>query len=118
MRAKRLATISGLLFLVAEILFLVNIQFPRGLDFDEFHYVQSRIGMLDTFMFAFLCWGLAAFTAFWRIGLPPRQARRYLYFAGAMFGFSTCCKWFGLVPWVSCLLMIATVRLLQGWATL
>ena len=26
-------------------------------------YVQARIGMLDTFMFAFIAWGLAAFTA-------------------------------------------------------
>src|SRR4051794_15618530 len=35
------------LFALAMILFLINIQFPRNHDFDEFHYVPSAKQFLD-----------------------------------------------------------------------
>ncbi|XYI03862.1 phospholipid carrier-dependent glycosyltransferase [Sorangium sp. So ce1128] len=187
-----------LLLLVSQLLFLINIQFPRGHNFDEFHYVpsatqflamtknqnwehpplakelmavgigifgdrplgwrymstlfgsltlvgmyawalalfadtrialwaalitlvnqllyvQARIGMLDTFMFAFLTWGAAAFTATWRPGTPLRQIRWLLAFSGLMFGFGTACKWFGLIPLAACIATVAVIRVLQRW---
>lgn len=147
--SKKILTTCAALFLFSQILFLINIQFPRGQNFDEFHYVpsakqflelkenqnwehpplakelmavgiavwgdrpigwrymstlfasftlvgmylwalalfreekialwvailtivnqllyvQARIGMLDTFMFAFIVWGMAAFTEAWQ----------------------------------------------------
>ncbi len=186
------------LYFLAQIFFLINIQFPKGFDFDEFHYipaakqfldlkenrnyehpplgkelmavgvgvfgdrplgwrfmstlfgaltlvgmylwalgvfrspstalyatiltffnqllyVQARIGMLDTFMFAFVIWGLAAFTATWDAQMPTRQVYRFLLFAGLMFGLATACKWSAVVPWFACIFLIGVVRTLQGW---
>lgn len=188
------------LFFFGLIFFLINIQFPRGLNFDEFHYVpsakqflemrenqnyehpplgkelmaigiglwgdrpigwrfmstlfgaltwvgmylwglalfrdrrtalwvalltgvnqllyvQARIGMLDTFMFAFMAWGLAAFTQSWSASLDRRSLLRLLYFSGAMLGLATACKWFGLIPWAACIALVVGVRVLQFWGT-
>jgi dolichyl-phosphate-mannose-protein mannosyltransferase len=82
--------------------------------FNQLLYVQSRIGMLDTFMFAFLAWGLAAFTASWLPGPAPR-VRRMLRFAGACFGLAVACKWFAIVPWLACVGLVVALRLLQAW---
>ncbi len=195
---KRILAICGIFYLVSQILFLIHIQFPRGHNFDEFHYVpsakqflelrenqnwehpplgkeimavgvgvfgdepfgwrvmstffgsltlvgmflwglavfrdeniaiwvgivtlfnqllyvQSRIGMLDTFMWAFLVWGLAAFCAVWTTRISAETTRRYLGFAGAMFGLATACKWIAVVPWVFCIGLILMVRLFQYW---
>lgn len=76
-------------------------------------YVQARIGMLDTFMFAFLTWGAAAFTATWRPGMSRRQLRWLLAFSGLMFGFGAACKWFGVVPLAACIAAVAGIRVLQ-----
>jgi dolichyl-phosphate-mannose-protein mannosyltransferase len=204
---KVLATSAGL-FVLSQILFLINIQFPRGRDFDEFHYVpsafqvlhrvetqnwehpplakelmavglalwgdhpigwrfmsclfgsftlvamywwalalfrdrrialwaalltlvnqllyvQARIGMLDTFMFAFIALGLAAFTASWAPLRPnattidPVQAflteRRLLLVTGISLGLGVCCKWFAVIPWALCIGLVTLVRLLQSW---
>jgi dolichyl-phosphate-mannose-protein mannosyltransferase len=195
---RRIWLICAALYLVSQLFFLINIQFPRGHDFDEFHYVpsakqflemkenqnwehpplgklimaagiaaggdrpigwrvmstffgaltlvgmflwalalfgsvptalwvaavtlfnqllyvQSRIGMLDTFMFAFIVWGLAAFTATWRPGIDPKTSRRYLAVAGICLGLGTACKWFTIVPWLTCGLLVVLVRLFQNW---
>ncbi|MCM2324811.1 MAG: phospholipid carrier-dependent glycosyltransferase [Oligoflexia bacterium] len=197
---RRLLLVCGLLYLFGQLFFLINIQFPRGLDFDEFHYVpsakqflqlrenqnyehpplakelmavsiaiwgdrpigwrfmstvfgaltlvgmylwglalfrdektalwvallslanhllyvQSRIGMLDTFMTAFLVFGLAAFTATWDPKLAPAQLRRLLLVSGAMLGLATACKWFGIIPWAFCVGLVAVIRVLQAWGT-
>ena len=197
---KRLIIISAVLFVAAQTLFLINIQFPKGHNFDEFHYVpsakqflamtenqnwehpplgkmimavgisalgdrpigwrvmstffgaltlvglfilafaifrneqtalfaaaitlvnnllyvQSRIGMLDTFMFALLVWGLAAFAAAWRTGLNPARTRLLLALAGMLFGFATACKWAAVVPWAICIILLMSVKLLQSWKT-
>ena len=196
---KILAT-CAILFFLSQVLFLVNIQFPRGYDFDEFHYVpsakqylemkenqnwehpplgkeimaagialwgdrpigwrymstvfgsltlvamylwgfalfrdrksalwvalitvsnqllyvQARIGMLDTFMFAFVAWGMAAFTAAWDPELPARTLRRLLIFAGIMFGLATACKWWAVIPWFLTIGLVIVIRLLQYWKT-
>jgi dolichyl-phosphate-mannose--protein O-mannosyl transferase len=198
-QALRLNSIRCLLlFLLAEALFLINIQFPQGHNFDEFHYVpsakqwlalapnqnwehpplakllmaagiaifgdrpigwrfmstvfgsftlvamyfwglalfrskraallvagitllnqllyvQARIGMLDTFMFCFIAWGLAFFTASWSSGLEPRRTRTLLYSAGVCVGFATACKWAAVIPWLLCIGLIIGVRVLQAW---
>ena len=44
---KRLILICVGLFLLSQILFLVNIQFPSGHNFDEFHYVPSAKQFLE-----------------------------------------------------------------------
>ena len=62
-------------------------------------YVQARTGMLDVFLFGFMVWGLAAFSAAWSEAVEPRRARRLLLAAGLMFGLATACKWMGVVPW-------------------
>ena len=76
-------------------------------------YVQARIGMLDTFMFAFLAWACAAFTAAWDPDLEPGRQRRYLAFAGWTLGLAAATKWFGVVVWAACLAIILVVRAAQ-----
>jgi dolichyl-phosphate-mannose-protein mannosyltransferase len=44
---QRLFAICLGLFLISQLLFLINIQFPRGHDFDEFHYVPSAKQFLE-----------------------------------------------------------------------
>lgn len=75
-------------------------------------FVQARIGMLDTFMFAFLAWGLGAFAWAWDEQAAPARTRRLLLFAGAMFGFAVACKWSAVVAWATCLGLLAGARLL------
>jgi dolichyl-phosphate-mannose--protein O-mannosyl transferase len=76
-------------------------------------YVQARTAMLDIFMVAFMVWGMAAFCGAWASDVPPRRARGLLIFSGAMFGFANACKWLGLVPWVTALLLVAIAKLVQ-----
>ncbi|MGK5083927.1 phospholipid carrier-dependent glycosyltransferase [Bdellovibrionota bacterium FG-1] len=83
--------------------------------FNQLLYVQSRIGMLDTFMFAGVVWGLAAFTATWRAGISPALSRKLLLISGVCLGLGMACKWFAVMPWVMCLGLIALVRLFQRW---
>lgn len=85
--------------------------------FNQLLYVQSRIGMLDTFMFGFLVWGLAAFSASWDPALPSRTVRRLLALAGLFLGLATACKWFAIIPWAAILMMVVVIRILQFWGT-
>ncbi len=62
-------------------------------------YVQARIGMLDTFMFAFLSFALAAVSGAWRPHLPARTVHKLLTAAGILFGLAAACKWSALIPW-------------------
>lgn len=80
-------------------------------------YVQSRIGMLDTFMMAFLVWAMAAFSAAWDPARTRRETGRLLAFAGVMLGLATACKWFALMPWLFCIGLVVMLRILQGWGT-
>jgi len=195
---RRVLTIALLLFCLSLILFLINIQFPRSLDFDEFHYipaakqllesnavqntehpplakmlmslgllvfgdipfgwrfmsavfgaftlvgmyffgltlfrdekpalwavlltlvnnllyVQSRIAMLDTYMFAFLIWAMVAFCTTWEKDLKVRTQRRRLAATGVFLGLAIACKWFGVVPWFSMIFLVAWIKLFQVW---
>jgi len=76
-------------------------------------YVQARIGMLDTFMFGFLAWSLAAFTAAWDSRRSNRELQILLCFSGTLMGFATACKWFAVVPWTSCIGLVCLVKMMQ-----
>jgi dolichyl-phosphate-mannose-protein mannosyltransferase len=65
---------------------------------NQFLYIQARTAMLDVFMFAFMVWGMAAFSEAWSCDTQPGRVRKLLLFAGLMFGLSAACKWLGVVP--------------------
>ena len=76
-------------------------------------FVQARTAMLDIFVLAFSLFAIASFMHGFR------QARPQLWFAlaGVGFGLAAACKWSGFFPLVVALLIVAAVRLLQGWGT-
>lgn len=78
-------------------------------------YVQARIAMLDTFMFAFMVWAFAAFTDTWRDDISEARVRKRLLAAGVLFGLSAACKWYGLMGLLTCVGMIALVYVFRGW---
>ena len=78
-------------------------------------YVQARIAMLDTFMFAFMVWAFAAFTDTWRDDIPEARVRKRLLAAGILFGLSAACKWYGLMGLLTCVGMIALVYVFRQW---
>jgi dolichyl-phosphate-mannose-protein mannosyltransferase len=77
-------------------------------------FVQSRIAMLDIFALAF---GLLATAAFMH---GFRKDRPHLLFglSGGLFGLAAACKWSGLFPLGVCIVIIAAIRLMQGWRTI
>lgn len=81
--------------------------------FNQMLFVQSRIAMLDIFALAFGLFGIAAFLHGYR------RARPHLAFAlaGLAFGLSAACKWSGLFPLAVCIVIVAVIRLMQGWRT-
>jgi dolichyl-phosphate-mannose--protein O-mannosyl transferase len=83
--------------------------------FNQLLYVQARIGMLDTFMMAFLAWGFAAFSAAWDPALGAREVRRYLAFAGITLGLATATKWAAVVPWLCILMLYAGLLVFHYW---
>lgn len=83
--------------------------------FNQLLYVQSRIAMLDTFMFAFMVWAFAAFTATWHEDVPEARVRKRLLAAGILFGLSIACKWYGLMSLLTCVGMICAVYVFRGW---
>jgi dolichyl-phosphate-mannose--protein O-mannosyl transferase len=110
-RDKRIALWAALLTLVNQLL-----------------YVQARIGMLDTFMVAFIFTAMAAFTAAWNasyrgtlgtsgtLGTPGLFSQRTLLkITGVCLGLATCCKWFGVIAWALCAGMVALVHLFRQW---
>jgi dolichyl-phosphate-mannose-protein mannosyltransferase len=81
--------------------------------FNQMLFVQSRIAMLDISALAFGLFGIAAFMHGFR------KPRPHLHFAlaGLAFGFSIACKWSGLFTLAVCIVIIAVIRLMQGWRT-
>jgi dolichyl-phosphate-mannose--protein O-mannosyl transferase len=82
--------------------------------FNQMVFVQSRIAMLDIFSLAFGLFATAAFI--W--GFRKRQPHRWFALAGVGFGLSAACKWSGLFPLATCIVIVAVIRLMQGWRTL
>jgi len=81
--------------------------------FNQMLFVQARIAMLDVFALAFALLGIAAFLHGYR------RARPHAFFAvaGLCFGFSASCKWSGLFPFATAILIVAVIRLMQSWRT-
>jgi len=82
--------------------------------FNQMLYVQSRIAMLDIFALGL---GLLAIAAF-MLGFLMERPQALFATAGALFGFAAACKWSGLFPLAVCIVIVAVIRLMQGWHTL
>ncbi|MGY4234784.1 dolichyl-phosphate-mannose-protein mannosyltransferase [Bradyrhizobium sp. USDA 4449] len=82
--------------------------------FNQMVYVQARIAMLDIFALGL---GLLAIAAFMH-GFRRERPQALFALAGSLFGFAAACKWSGLFPLGVCIVIVATVRLMQGWHTL
>src|SRR6476661_10008682 len=74
-------------------------------------FVQSRIATLDIFALALGLSGIAAFMHGFR--MPRPQA--WFALSGLAFGLSAACKWSGLFALATCIVIVAAVRLMQGW---
>lgn len=79
--------------------------------FNQMVFVQSRIAMLDIFALTF---GLFATGAFLR-GFVQRRPQLWFGLAGFACGLAAACKWSGLFVLATCMVIVATVRLLQTW---
>jgi dolichyl-phosphate-mannose-protein mannosyltransferase len=81
--------------------------------FNQMLFVESRIAMLDIFALAFGLFAIAAFLQGFR------KQRPHLSFAlsGAGFGLSAACKWSGLFPLATAIVIVAAIRLMQSWRT-
>ncbi|MGK7063033.1 phospholipid carrier-dependent glycosyltransferase [Bradyrhizobium barranii] len=82
--------------------------------FNQMLYVQARIAMLDIYALGF---GLLAIAAFMH-GFRRERPHALFALAGALFGLAATCKWSGLFPLGICIVMVAVIRLMQGWHTL
>jgi len=82
--------------------------------FNQMLYVQARVAMLDIFALGF---GLLAIAAFMH-GFRRKRPHALFAVAGALFGCAAACKWSGLFPLGVCIVILALIRLLQGWRTL
>lgn len=66
--------------------------------FDNFHFVQTRLGTVDSFLVLFVI--TSAFYMFQYLQLSKedslKKKNKYLFFSGLFFGLATCIKWTGL----------------------
>jgi dolichyl-phosphate-mannose-protein mannosyltransferase len=65
--------------------------------FGNFLFVMSRVAMLDVFYFAFVIWGVLAFTAALLLEISLARRRLLLVASGLLFGLGTACKWNAVV---------------------
>lgn len=72
-------------------------------------FVMSRVGMLDSFMVAFMAGGLAAWTWAERAASASNTRTTRMALAGALLGLSIASKWAGILAlgWVGCMALIA-----------
>jgi dolichyl-phosphate-mannose-protein mannosyltransferase len=80
-------------------------------SFNQMLYVLARTAMLDIFALSFSLFGIAAFL----FGFREKRPQLAFALSGVAFGFSAACKWSGLFPLATCIVIIAALRLLQGW---
>lgn len=76
-------------------------------------FVQARIAMLDIFALTFSLFAIAAFIH----GFRRQHPHRWFALAGAASGLAIACKWSGLFVLAVCIVIVAVIRLLQGWRT-
>ena len=81
--------------------------------FNQMLFVQSRIAMLDIFALAFSLFAIAAFMQ----GFRKTRPHFWFALAGLGFGLSTACKWSGLFALAVSIVIVAVIRLMQGWRT-
>ncbi|QDP24421.2 phospholipid carrier-dependent glycosyltransferase [Bradyrhizobium cosmicum] len=82
--------------------------------FNQMLYVQARIAMLDIFALGFSLLAIAAFMH----GFRRQRPHALFALAGTLFGLAAACKWSGLFPLGICIVIVAVIRLMQGWRTL
>jgi dolichyl-phosphate-mannose-protein mannosyltransferase len=61
--------------------------------FNNFLFVMSRVGMMDSFLVFFLMWSLVAFTAAIGPDLAARSRRFLFVCSGVLMGLAGACKW-------------------------
>jgi dolichyl-phosphate-mannose-protein mannosyltransferase len=61
--------------------------------FNNFLFVMSRVGMMDSFLVFFLMWSLVAFTAAIGMDLSARSRRFPFVCSGVLMGLAGACKW-------------------------
>ncbi|WP_316176901.1 MULTISPECIES: phospholipid carrier-dependent glycosyltransferase [unclassified Bradyrhizobium] len=81
--------------------------------FNQMLFVQARIAMLDIGALAFSLLAIAAFLFAFR----QRRPQVVFALAGALFGLAIACKWSGLFPLLTALLIVGLIKLLQHWQT-
>jgi dolichyl-phosphate-mannose-protein mannosyltransferase len=81
--------------------------------FNQMLFVQSRIAMLDIFALAF---GLFAVASFMHGFRKPRP-QLWFGLTGLACGLAIACKWSGLFVLATCMVIVAVIRLMQGWRT-
>ena len=81
--------------------------------FNQMLFVQSRIAMLDIFALAFGLFATAAFIH----GFRKPRPQFWFALAGLACGLSIACKWSGLFVLATCIVIVAAIRLMQGWRT-
>ncbi|HLG79392.1 MAG TPA: phospholipid carrier-dependent glycosyltransferase [Bradyrhizobium sp.] len=81
--------------------------------FNQMLFVQARIAMLDIFALAFALFGIAAFL----FGYRRERPHTLFAAAGVCFGLSASCKWSGLFPLATAVLIVMVIRLMQRWRT-
>lgn len=65
--------------------------------FANFHFVMSRLAMLDVFYFAFVTWAVLAFNSAISLQLSLPKRRLLMLFSGVLFGLGGACKWTSVV---------------------
>lgn len=65
--------------------------------FNNFHFVMSRLAMLDVFYFAFVTWAVLAFTAAISLQVSVPKRRLLMLCSGVLFGLGCACKWTSVV---------------------
>src|SRR5207245_3347144 len=81
--------------------------------FNNFLFVMSRVAMLDVFYFAFVMWGILAFTAAIKLDLGILQRRMLIVCAGLMLGLGGACKWNAVVT-LAAVVLVASILLLRN----
>jgi dolichyl-phosphate-mannose-protein mannosyltransferase len=65
--------------------------------FNNFLFVMSRVAMLDVFYFAFVMWGVLAFSAALLLEINIVKRRALIVASGILFGLGGACKWNAVV---------------------
>ncbi|MFB9264108.1 phospholipid carrier-dependent glycosyltransferase [Bradyrhizobium erythrophlei] len=81
--------------------------------FNQMLFVQSRIAMLDIFAIAFSLFAIAAFIR----GYRQTRPQAWFALAGLAAGLASACKWSGLFVLATAIVIVAAIRLMQGWRT-